>query len=127
MELSSPYILMQRERLFLPVVSIHLYIMRPEIPPEEFAAALDMCVDGILWETDVNAPPVDTLLVAGRLGMVVAQDRGLDVRARFARLANEHGTGGGQATIVVGPAERPEREQWAVAHEIGESVAYRIF
>ena len=32
-----------------------------------------------------------------------------------------------QATIVVGPAERPEREQWAVAHEIGESVAYRVF
>jgi hypothetical protein len=35
--------------------------------------------------------------------------------------------GGGVGTIVVGAEERPEREQWAIAHEIGESVAYRVF
>jgi hypothetical protein len=48
-------------------------------------------------------------------------------RGRFMRLAEREDGGGGQATIVVGQAERPEREQWTVAHEIGESVAYRVF
>jgi hypothetical protein len=43
------------------------------------------------------------------------------------RLAEFHGCGVGRGTIVVGEAERPERQQWAVAHEIGESVAYRVF
>ncbi|MEX0642434.1 MAG: ImmA/IrrE family metallo-endopeptidase [Pirellulales bacterium] len=101
--------------------------MLPEIPADEFADALDACVGGVLWETGVEQPPVDALVVAGRLGMVVAQDRNLPGRARFARLADERGSECGQATIVVGPAERPEREQWAVAHEIGECVAYRVF
>jgi len=101
--------------------------MLPEIPADEFAAALDACVDGVLWEAGVAGPPVDALAVAGRLGMVVALDRELAGRARFVRLADRQCWGDGQATIVVGPAERPEREQWAVAHEIGESVAYRVF
>jgi hypothetical protein len=35
--------------------------------------------------------------------------------------------GSGLGTIVVGPAERPEREQWAIAHEVGESIAHRVF
>jgi hypothetical protein len=43
------------------------------------------------------------------------------------RLTERESHGGGQGTIVVGEAERPERQQWAVAHEIGESVAYRVF
>ncbi len=101
--------------------------MLPEIPADEFAAALDACVEGVLWEAGVAGPPVDALVVADRLGMAVAHDYGLAGRARFVRLADQHGQGDGQATIVVGPAERPEREQWAVAHEIGESVAYRVF
>ena len=101
--------------------------MLPEIPVDEFAAALESCVEGVLWEAGVTAPPVDALVVADRLGITVAHDDGLGGRARFVRLAEEHRHGDGQATIVVGPAERPEREQWAVAHEIGESVAYRVF
>jgi hypothetical protein len=49
-------------------------------------------------------------------------------RGRFVRLAERNSDeGGGVGTIVVGAAERPEREQWSVAHEIGESVAYRVF
>jgi hypothetical protein len=63
--------------------------------------------------------------VADALGLVVAHDFSMPYRGRFVRLA-EQGAGG-QATIVVGQSERPEREQWTVAHEIGESVAYRVF
>jgi hypothetical protein len=49
-------------------------------------------------------------------------------RGRFVQLADREGDdGGGQGTVVVGVAERPEREQWAVAHEIGESIGYRVF
>ena len=126
-KLDPPYILTWRRRLTRRAVTVHLYIMLPEIPADEFAAALDACVDSILWETGVERPPVDALVVAGRLGMVVAQDCSLAGRARIAQLADADGRGGGQATIVVGLAERPEREQWAVAHEIGESIAYRVF
>lgn len=101
--------------------------MLPEIPADEFAGALDACTADVLWEADVVAPPVDAVHVARRLGMTVAQDICLNSRARFVRLADENGRGGSQTTIVVAPAERPEREQWAVAHEIGESVAFRVF
>jgi hypothetical protein len=48
-------------------------------------------------------------------------------RGRFVRLVGYEDHAETIGTIVVGAAERPEREQWAVAHEIGESVAYRVF
>jgi len=101
--------------------------MLSEIPDDEFAAALDACAADVLWEAGINEPPVDALVVADRLELVVARDFALPYRGRFVRLADHHSHGGGQGTIVVGAAERPEREQWAVAHEIGESVAHRVF
>jgi Zn-dependent peptidase ImmA (M78 family) len=101
--------------------------MLSEIPEDEFAAALDACAAEVLWEAGVTEPPVDALAVAEQLGIVVARDYSMPYRGRFVRLAERENDGGGQATIVVGQTERPEREQWAVAHEIGESVAYRVF
>jgi IrrE N-terminal-like domain len=101
--------------------------MLSEIPDDEFAAALDACAAEVLWEAGVTEPPIDTLAVAQGLRLVVAHDYTMPYRGRFVRLAECEGRGGGQGTIVVGEAERPEREQWAVAHEIGESVAYRVF
>jgi hypothetical protein len=101
--------------------------MLSEIPDDEFAAALDACAAEVLWEAGVTEPPVDALAVADGLGLVVAHDLAMSHRGRFVRLAECEGRGGGQGTIVVGEAQRPEREQWAVAHEIGESVAYRVF
>jgi hypothetical protein len=59
--------------------------------------------------------------------LVVMRDYRMPHRGRFVRLAGHGDDGGGQGTIVVGTAERPEREQWAIAHEIGESVASRVF
>jgi Zn-dependent peptidase ImmA (M78 family) len=99
--------------------------MLSEIPDDEFCAALDACASEVLWEAGVSEPPVDALCVAEALGLVVAHDDSLPYRGRFVRLAEQGG--GDRATIVVGQAERPEREQWTVAHEIGESVAYRVY
>ncbi|HEX2476238.1 MAG TPA: ImmA/IrrE family metallo-endopeptidase [Lacipirellulaceae bacterium] len=101
--------------------------MLSEIPEDEFAAALDACAAEVLWEAGVLEPPVDAHVVAKGLGLVVARDYCMPCRGRYVRLAEQDSHGGGQGTIVVGVAERPEREQWAVAHEIGESVAYRVF
>jgi hypothetical protein len=102
--------------------------MLSEIQDDEFAAAIDACAAEVLWEAGVIEPPVDALTVADGLGLAVTRDYAMSYRGRFARLAGYESSGrGGQGTIVVGEAERPEREQWAVAHEIGECVAYRVF
>jgi hypothetical protein len=99
--------------------------MLSEISEDEFAAALDAVASEVLWEADISEPPVDALPVADALGMAITYDHSMPYRGRYARLADLGG--GGQATIVLGQSERPEREQWAVAHEIGESVAYRVY
>lgn len=101
--------------------------MLSEIPDDEFAAALDACAAEVLWEAGVQGPPVDALDVAEGLRLVVTHDYATPHRGRFVRLADREESGGGVGTIVVGVAERPEREQWSVAHEIGESIAYRVF
>jgi Zn-dependent peptidase ImmA (M78 family) len=101
--------------------------MLSEIPIDEFNAALDACASETLWEAGIESPPIDALEVAERLNLIVARDYSMPYRGRFVRLADWQSGGGSQGTIVVGAAERPEREQWAVAHEIGESIAYRVF
>src|SRR3954453_21734856 len=102
-------------------------VMLSEIPDDEFAAALDACAAEVLWEAGIDGPPVDALAVAEGLHLVVMRDFTMPHRGRFLRLADHDENGGGVGTIVVGVAERPEREHWAVAHEIGESIAYRVF
>ena len=101
--------------------------MLSEIPADQFAAALDACAADVLWEAGVTEPPVDATVVAERIGLVVAHNDAMACRGRLVQLADPRGGTVGQGTIVVGPAERPERLQWAVAHEIGESVAHRVF
>lgn len=101
--------------------------MLSEIPDDEFAAAIDACAAEVLWEAEVTEPPVDALLVAERLHLAVTHDLSMPQRGRFVRLAGYEDHGDTIGTIMVGQAERPEREQWAVAHEIGESVAHRVF
>jgi Zn-dependent peptidase ImmA (M78 family) len=101
--------------------------MLPEIPREEFSAAVDACAVEVLWEAGIDQPPVDAVVVAQRVGLVVAKDDTMPYRGRFVRLAEQTGDSAGHGTIVVGQAERPERLQWAIAHEIGESVAERVF
>jgi hypothetical protein len=101
--------------------------MLAEIPDDEFAAALDACAAEALWEAGIDGPPIDAAEVAAGLGLVVTHDCAMPHRGRFVQLAGRGHDGNGQGTIVLGTAERPEREQWAIAHEIGESIAYRVF
>jgi Zn-dependent peptidase ImmA (M78 family) len=102
--------------------------MLTQIPEDELAAALDATAAEVLWEAGIFESPVDALAVAEGLGLIVARDEAMSCRGRFVRLAEqENSDRGGVGTIVVGAADRPEREHWAVAHEIGESVAYRVF
>lgn len=101
--------------------------MLAEIPDDEFAAAVDACAAEALWEAGITGPPIDALAVAEGLRLEITRDFSMPHRGRFVRLADREDSGGGLGTIVVGVAERPEREQWAVAHEIGESIAYRVF
>ena len=100
--------------------------MLAEISDQEFAAGLDAVAAEVLWEAGIAGPPIDALAVAEGLQLEVTRDFAMPHRGRLVRLAEPHNSGG-VGTIVLGAAERPEREQWAIAHEIGESVAYRVF
>lgn len=100
--------------------------MLPEIPPEEFSATLDAVAAEVLAEAGIVEPPVDTVQVARALGITVAWDDRQAGRGRYVRLRGRHG-GRTRSTIVARPEPRPERQQWAVAHEIGEHTSHRVF
>lgn len=100
--------------------------MLPEFTREELAAELDHVVEEVLDESGVWRPPIDAVEVARRLGIELAWDDRQSGRARYVRLG-ERFSGCSRATILLRPDPRPERRQWAVAHEIGEHVAYRVF
>jgi len=102
--------------------------MLPEISKHELEAALEATAGMVLAEADVFAPPVDAFAVATSLGIDVAHDRQQPGRARFVQLGNEgRGVQPGGGTIFLRPEPRRERRQWAVAHEVGERWAYRVF
>ena len=90
--------------------------MLAEIPHDEFAAALDACASEVLWEAGITEPPIDALDVAEGLGLVVAHDYSMPHRGRFVQLAECGSNGRAQGTIVIGSEDRPEREQWSIAH-----------
>jgi hypothetical protein len=97
-----------------------------EITAEEFSAALDAVAEETLGLAGICEPPVDALTVAGRLGIAVAWDERQEGRGRYVRLGNQ-GIGASRPAILLRPDGRQEREHWAVAHEIGEHTAHRIF
>ncbi len=100
--------------------------MLAEFTREELAAGADRVVMEILATAGLRGPPVDSLLLAGRLGLTVVEDDRQEGRARYVRLRGRRATGP-RATILLRPEPRAERRQWAVAHEIGEHVACRVF
>lgn len=100
--------------------------MLPEIPVEELAKVLDDCVVNLLDSQGVVGPPVDAVRLAAGLGMAVAWDAAQPGRARIVRLCRA-AAGAAQHAVMVRPEPRPERIQWAVAHEIGESLANQVF
>jgi len=100
--------------------------MLPEITPEELSASLDEVAVEVLDEAGIDGPPVDALTIARRLGITIACDERQRGRARYVRLGDARGRKS-RPTILLRPEPRWERRQWAVAHEIGEHVAHRVF
>jgi Zn-dependent peptidase ImmA (M78 family) len=100
--------------------------MLPEIAPEEFATTLDRACADVLQQANCTEPPVDALEVAARLGLAVAYDSCQSSRARIVSLRAFAGARA-HDSILLRPDPRPERLQWAVAHEIGEHTAEQVF
>jgi hypothetical protein len=99
--------------------------MLPDLTTEELSAALDGVASEALDEAGLGEPPVDAFAVAASLGFAVAWDNLQTGRARLLRLADDDGLP--QASIMLRSDPRHERRQFAIAHEIGESLAHRVF
>jgi hypothetical protein len=100
--------------------------MLTDITYKDWSEALDATVEQLLWEAGVCEPPVDAYYLALELGLTVTQDLQLPARAQIVRVAGRNGSHT-QPTIVLGEEERFERRQFAVAHELGEFAAVRVF
>jgi Zn-dependent peptidase ImmA (M78 family) len=87
---------------------------------QSLVSACNEVAEELLAEAGWSNPPVDAFQLASELGYEVAFDARQEARGRFKRLA-------GRPTMFLSPDDRPERLQWAAAHEIGESAAYRVF
>lgn len=93
---------------------------------EEWTAGLDEVVAELLSAAGVTGPPVDAALVASALGLTVAWDEAQSGRARYVRVGGA-GARRPRAMILLRRDPRREREQWALAHELGEHAAARVF
>jgi hypothetical protein len=100
--------------------------MFPGLTAEEISAGLDAVAMEILEEAGIEGPPVDALALARSIGITVATDDRQQGRARYVRLGGHRGRSL-RATILLKPEPRSERRHWALAHEIGEHVAQRVF
>jgi Zn-dependent peptidase ImmA (M78 family) len=100
--------------------------MFPGLTSEEIAAAFDAVVMQLLDEVGIDTPPVAPAAIAKAIGIVVAEDARQTGRGRYVRLRGIRGRSG-RATILLRPDPREERRHWALAHEIGEHVAHRVF
>ncbi len=100
--------------------------MLAELTHEQWAAGLDQVARDLLDEAAIAGPPVDAVALARALGMTVAMDDRQQGRARFVRLGTRRRSGP-RPTILLHDDPRPERRQWAVAHEVGEYAAHRLF
>ena len=88
----------------------------PDLTPHDLTSAVDVLVGELLAEAGIDQPPIDALALARSSGVTVVTDRRQQTRARSKRVA-------GQPVIILRPDDRPERIQWAVAHELGELLA----
>lgn len=100
--------------------------MFSSLTPEEWAGSLDAVAAQVLDAAHLRRPPVDALVLAHAIGLTVATDDCQHGRARYVHLRGHRGRAS-RPTILVRSDPRAERRQWAVAHEIGEHVAHRVF
>ena len=98
--------------------------MLAEIVREKLAAAVDRIAAEAVDTAQIEVPPIDAMRVAERLGLAVAWDDRQSGRARRVTLA---AAGRLARAILLRRDPRAERQQWAVAHEIGEALAEKAF
>lgn len=91
---------------------------------DQLDTALDATAEELLWEAGIPQGPVDAFVVARRIGIKVAEAPQGTHRAQFLRVAGE---GAGTPVITLAEDDRHERRQFAVAHELGEFAAPRVF
>lgn len=96
-----------------------------DLTQDEYSAALDAVAAGALDALAIAGPPVDAIELARVLGAALAWDPRQQGRARTVRLSA--GAGRWQRSILLRPEPRPERLQWATAHELGETLAVEVF
>ncbi len=95
------------------------------VPAEQYAAVLDAVAGEVLAAAKMDRPPVDAFAVARTLGITVAEDVHQSSRGRYVRLRVKGRRP--RPTILLRPDPRPERRHWALAHEIGEHLAHRVY
>ena len=100
--------------------------MLQEIARDDLHAALDELVEQLLESAGIRRPPVDALSLAAACGLRIARDNAQVGRARHVRLARSVGRDRA-GTILLKAELRPERRQWAIAHEVGEACCQRLF
>ncbi len=100
--------------------------MFSDITRDEYNDALEQTAEELLWEANIEPGAVDAFELANRLGVAVLRDDHLPRRGQFVRLA-AGGSSGSQATVLLGRERRSERQHWALAHELGEGIASRVF
>jgi hypothetical protein len=86
---------------------------------EDWKSAVVEISGRILEEAGIKVPPVDALALARSLKLTVVLDGTQLGRGRIKQIA-------GRSAIFLRPDERPERLQWAAAHELGESLAWKV-
>jgi len=99
--------------------------MLPELTQDEFSHTLDAVAADVLAAFD-GEPPIDALKLAKAWGLDVAWDERQTARGRTARLVGRTGLVS-IGSILLRPDPRRERLQWAIAHELGEWSAHRVF
>ncbi|MGD9722614.1 MAG: ImmA/IrrE family metallo-endopeptidase [Pirellulales bacterium] len=100
--------------------------MLRELTQDELAGALDAVASEALDAAAPSGPPIDALKLAQALALTVAWDDRQSGRGRVVRLGQYAGPQS-RGSILLRHDPRPERLQWAIAHEIGELFAARVF
>jgi Zn-dependent peptidase ImmA (M78 family) len=96
-----------------------------DIDRSEIFAKVDRFVGDLLLRAGAARPPIDAAAVAEAIGFVIAVDERQTNRARHVQLRGYRSAG--TPAILLRPEPRFERQQWAVAHEIGEHVAAALY
>lgn len=86
---------------------------------DDWIAALDVVADDMLSQAGITHPPVDAFRLAKQLGITVVMNSGQSERGRYKTLR-------GSPAVFLRSDDRPERLQWALAHEFGELSAWRV-